>query len=614
MDLVRPVKPFDAKVDQSQLASEWRRWKRSLEYCLEAQGVTSQREKRNQLLHLGGPDLQDIFDSLPEVNNVPHVSPDPPFYDVAIEQLDAHFQPSRRRTYERHIFRQISQQQGERFNDFVMKLRVQANRCDFDQEGTSVLESMIIDQIAEKCISSALRKKILEKDRPLSEVVAIGKTIEEVEIQCKELVQLSERSNPTMAVNKVQQYRPRPQSSFPTQPEWSYQSSKERGYQFPRPQQYTFRRDQRFNPKGNWPPQPNTRFRQPPFQMDNDNRLCFACGRRGHVKDSPKCVAKNAECLQCKRVGHFAKWCTKRPYQRSDLESNETSSTPPVKRIKMVQQSEDVSKPEGSVDEICYIMGQNVFRFTVGGVEIPMAIDSGAAANLIDPVTWEHLKKANAKINFQANVDRTFKAYGSEDLLELTGMFTAEIEAGGNTTQATFYIAKDGRQCLLGDDTAKELKVLKIGYNIDAVREQTTTFPKIKGVIVEIPINSNIPPVQQPYRRVPFALEDKIAQKLGSLLDQDIIERVRQPSAWVSPVVPILKDSGEIRLCVDMRRANQAVLRETHPLPLVEELFAGIKGAQRFSKLDIKEAYHQVEISERSREITTFITKQGLFR
>lgn len=73
MDLVRPVKPFDAKVDQSQLASEWRRWKRSLEYCLEAQGVITQREKRNQLLHLGGPDLQDIFDSLLEVNSVPHV-------------------------------------------------------------------------------------------------------------------------------------------------------------------------------------------------------------------------------------------------------------------------------------------------------------------------------------------------------------------------------------------------------------------------------------------------------------------------------------------------------------------------------------------------------------
>lgn len=254
------------------------------------------------------------------------------------------------------------------------------------------------------------------------------------------------------------------------------------------------------------------------------------------------------------------------------------------------------------------------FGFKVGGVEIPMAIDSGAAANLIDLATWTQLEQSNARVSFQPNVDRTFKAYGTEKALQLTGMFTAKIEAGGNSTEATFYIAKDGRQCLLGDDTAKKLKVLKIGYNIGAVREHVKAFPKIKGVVVEIPINSNIPPVQQPYRRVPFTLEDKIAQKLGNLLDLDIIERVQQPSAWVSPVVPILKDSGEIRLCVDMIRANQAVLRETHPFPIVEELFAGMKGAQRFSKLDIKEAYHQVEISERSREITTFITKQGLFR
>lgn len=139
-------------------------------------------------------------------------------------------------------------------------------------------------------------------------------------------------------------------------------------------------------------------------------------------------------------------------------------------------------------------------------------------------------------------------------------------------------------------------------------------FPKIKGVLVEIPIDPNVKPVQQPYRRAPFALESKISEKLQSLLDRDIIEKVNQPSAWVSPIVPVLKDNGEIRLCVDMRRVNKAVLRETHPLPIVDELFGGIHGAVCFSKLDVKEAYHQVEIAERSREITTFIAKQGLFR
>ncbi|XP_055526919.1 uncharacterized protein K02A2.6-like [Wyeomyia smithii] len=196
----------------------------------------------------------------------------------------------------------------------------------------------------------------------------------------------------------------------------------------------------------------------------------------------------------------------------------------------------------------------------------------------------------------------------------MVGMFVAEIEAAENKVEATFYVAKTGMQSLLGDETAKKLKVLKIGYNVASVRQSPGPFPKIKGVLVEIPVNPDVEPVQQPHRRAPFALEDKIAEKLQYLQDQDIIERVHQPSAWVSPIVPVVKDNGEIRLCVDMRRANQAVLRETHQLPIIEELFGRINGAVRFSKLDIRVAYHQVEISERSREITTFIAKQGLLR
>ncbi|XP_062563343.1 uncharacterized protein LOC134226528 [Armigeres subalbatus] len=222
-----------------------------------------------------------------------------------------------------------------------------------------------------------------------------------------------------------------------------------------------------------------------------------------------------------------------------------------------------------------------------------MTIDSGAAGNLIDLQTWTRLQRDGAKVKFSRQVDRSFKAYGTERPLNMVGMFSAEIEAGGHKVEAVFYIAENGKQCLLGDETAKQLKVLKIGYGVASIHQHPKPFPKIKGVLVEIPIDLNVKAVQQPYRRAPFALEDKIADKLQYLLNQDIIERVEESSPWVSPIVPILKDNGEVRLCVDMRRANQAIVRETHPLPIVEEMFGGITGATRFSKLDIKEAYHQ---------------------
>lgn len=245
-------------------------------------------------------------------------------------------------------------------------------------------------------------------------------------------------------------------------------------------------------------------------------------------------------------------------------------------------------------------MGENTFLFKIGGIDVPMIIDSGAAANIISLLTWERMKRLDAKVSdMSRTVDKDFTGYASSKPMDMVGSFKAIVEGGGRQTEAVFYVSKDGKQCLLGDHTAKSLQVLRVGFDIGNVETQGE-FPKLKGVIVEISINERVQPVQQVYRRVPFALEDKVKEKLRILLAQRIIERVRDPSQWVSPMVPVLKDSGEIRLCIDMRRANQTIMRETHPLPLVEELFGSVSGATVFSKIDVKDAYHQLEISEKS--------------
>lgn len=59
--------------------------------------------------------------------------------------------------------------------------------------------------------------------------------------------------------------------------------------------------------------------------------------------------------------------------------------------------------------------------------------------------------------------------------------------------------------------------------------------------------------------------------------------------------------------------ASQRVC-EHHPLPTIENFLPELAEASFFSKLDIEQAFDQVEISEKSREVTTFITKRGLFR
>ena len=74
------------------------------------------------------------------------------------------------------------------------------------------------------------------------------------------------------------------------------------------------------------------------------------------------------------------------------------------------------------------------------------------------------------------------------------------------------------------------------------------------------------------------------------------------------------KKDGQVRICVDMRQANTAIERVRYPIPTVDDIRQEFNGAKWFSKLDLSQAYHQLELEESCRYITTFSTHEGLFR
>ncbi|XP_043195494.1 uncharacterized protein K02A2.6-like [Amphibalanus amphitrite] len=63
-----------------------------------------------------------------------------------------------------------------------------------------------------------------------------------------------------------------------------------------------------------------------------------------------------------------------------------------------------------------------------------------------------------------------------------------------------------------------------------------------------------------------------------------------------------------------MRRVNKAVITDGYPLPRIEDVLDRLSGSQVFSRLDLKDAYHQLELHPDSRDLTTFISHQGLYR
>ena len=137
---------------------------------------------------------------------------------------------------------------------------------------------------------------------------------------------------------------------------------------------------------------------------------------------------------------------------------------------------------------------------------------------------------------------------------------------------------------------------------------------KLKEYQLKVHLNPDITPVAQPQRRLPFHVRKDVEKKLKELQDLDIIEDVEGPTPWVSPLVAVPKSNGDVRVCVDMRRANEAVTRERHPIPTLEETLAALNGAAVFSKLDLRWGYHQIELHPESRVLTTFSTHKGLKR
>lgn len=136
----------------------------------------------------------------------------------------------------------------------------------------------------------------------------------------------------------------------------------------------------------------------------------------------------------------------------------------------------------------------------------------------------------------------------------------------------------------------------------------------MKGIKLRIPIDKSVTPVAQHARRPPIALLGRIEEKLEQLEAADIIEKVSQYSDWLSPLVVLVKDNGDLRICVDMRMANRAIRREYHFMPTIDDFLPRMKSAKFFSRLDVKEAFHQIKLDESSRSITTFITHRGTYR
>ncbi|GBM95150.1 Transposon Ty3-G Gag-Pol polyprotein, partial [Araneus ventricosus] len=121
----------------------------------------------------------------------------------------------------------------------------------------------------------------------------------------------------------------------------------------------------------------------------------------------------------------------------------------------------------------------------------------------------------------------------------------------------------------------------------------------------------NHPPIKQYPRRLPLAKKEEAERLVKEMVDNGIIEESSGP--WASPIVLVKKKDGSTRICVDYRKLNEITIKDSYPLPRIDDTLDALNGSQWFSTLDLKSGYWQVEIQPEDKEKTAFTTGQRLW-
>ncbi|KAK0070045.1 hypothetical protein Bpfe_000028 [Biomphalaria pfeifferi] len=250
-------------------------------------------------------------------------------------------------------------------------------------------------------------------------------------------------------------------------------------------------------------------------------------------------------------------------------------------------------------------------------------IDTGSGLSIMTIKDYKKIFKRNPKLEC-TNV--RLRTYTGEEILPL-GKAIVIVYNQHETKKLPLYILSKGSNPLLGHDWIRSLKInwsdIKqlittescIQENINClIKEFEEVFLEgigtVKNMQATIAIKDDAKPKFCNARPVPYAIKAKVEKELNKLENEGILSKVNY-SNWATPIVPIMKPSGEVQICGDFKVTINPVLKvEQYSLPRIEDILANLEKGDKFSKIDIRQAYLTLQLDEASKHLTTINTTQ----
>ncbi|XP_053391490.1 uncharacterized protein LOC128554261 [Mercenaria mercenaria] len=574
-------------VHEHSVGARWNKYVAKLENIFVGMKIDTNKRKKALLLHYAGDDVYDIYETLT-------LSASEDNYTDTKTKLKAYFEPKKNREFERFEFRNIKQTSDESIDQFCTRLRQKSELCEFSNK-----DDEIKSQIIQGCTSKTLRTKCLEEERSLQDILILGRSMEIARKHASEM----EKSTHQDGIQRIK----------------TKQSQQKQQQQ---PMRVPARQQQRH-------PRPKQRR-----QFQNPN-TCRNCG--GKYPHQGQCPAYGRTCNYCHKKNHLLSVCYKRIQQNSrrsrqlhEIEENDSENSDNF-------ESSDSEVTYGMREEIRSVKSKNVPRINVKisgidhkhqsdtgacGIDTKVLIDTGSSINIISQLVIDKMSPT-PKLEKSEIKDYPF---GQKQPIHVEGKYKLTVESNSKFVLADFQSIKGNSENIISYETAVELGIVPVINSMrnsdykelcEKYNQLFNGLGKLKDVEVKFHVDESVVPSTQPPRRVPFHVREKVEKELQRLEDLDVIEKVDGPTPWVSNLVITSKPHAPekiIRICVDMRHAIKAIKRERHVTPTIDDILMALNGSTVFSRVDLLKGFHQIPLSQESRNMTTFATHVGLRR
>lgn len=150
---------------------------------------------------------------------------------------------------------------------------------------------------------------------------------------------------------------------------------------------------------------------------------------------------------------------------------------------------------------------------------------------------------------------------------------------------------------------------------IGMIMEILTNPPKIKEIKVQHKITLINPNLQIYEKRGRKSIKERneIKEHVKEMLENKIIQE--SESSYCSPIVLVRKNDGmnTYRFCIDYRSLNKNTVRDSYPIPRIDETLDRLGNARWFTKMDLKSGYWHIPIDPKDKDKTAFQTENGLY-